>query len=273
LSLWHNTRSQNWDRKTFKTPFPDHGPLPCKCLADWVRLALLAPRSSRPLLVRSGFSLGLRSQNWVRIAVPKLGLPFCKINRILINGLETRFQNMEPKTDPKLEPRPDRQAQISSAPAKDFWSAAAPPWRWPRDPRASTNWRGPWSGNGFLVVSVGPEFALRNVGPEAWAGSARLMESKRPAHVSGNVLGELVDWLSTPPVRLLAVLGKPVDWVSTSSEWLLVIFYKFFDSSIPCCRISLGCPLPAEVGEPTSRRLVDSLLSTRSVPPFTGGNL
>ena len=188
LSLWHNTRSQNWDRKTFKTPFPDHGPLPCKCLADWVRLALLAPRSSRPLLVRSGYSLGLRSQSWVRIAVPKSGLPLCKINRILINGLETRFQNMEPKTDPKLEPRPDRQAQISSAPAKDFWSAAAPPWRWPRDPRASINWRGPWSGNGFLVVSVGPEVALRNVGPEAWAGSARLVESKRPAHVSGNVL-------------------------------------------------------------------------------------
>ena len=126
---------------------------------------------------------------------------------------------------------------------------------------------------GFLVVSVRPEFALRNVGSEAWAGSARLMESKRPAHVSGNVLGELVDWLSTPPLRLLAVLGKPVDWVSTSSEWLLVIFYKFFDSSIPCCRISLGCPLLAEVGEPTSRRLVDPLLSTRSVPPFTGGNL
>ena len=162
LSLWHNTRSQNWDRKTFKTPFPDHGPLPCKCLADWVRLALLAPRSSRPLLVRSGFSLGLRSQNWVRIAVPKSGLPLCKINRILINGLETRFQNMEPKTDPKLEPRPDRQAQISSAPAKDFWSAAAPPWRWPRDPRASTNWRGPRSRNGFLSFFSGPKFTPKN---------------------------------------------------------------------------------------------------------------
>ena len=122
-------------------------------------------------------------------------------------------------------------------------------------------------------------------------------------------------------MRLLAVLGKPVDWVSTSSERLLVIFYKFFDSSIPCCRISLGCPLPAEVGEPISRRLlavdslcaalyrrksmslqsvdsstpccqltfgcpltadihesaicrlVDSLLSTRSGLPFTGGNV
>ena len=108
---------------------------------------------------------------------------------------------------------------------------------------------------------MGTEFALRNVGPEAWAGSARSMESKRPAHVSGHVPGELVDWLSTPPVRLLAVLGKPLDWVSTLPEWLLVIFYKFFDLSIPCCRISLGCPLPAEVGEPISRRLlaVDSL--------------
>ena len=119
LSLWHNTRSQNWDRKTFKTPFPDHGPLPCKCLADWVRLALLAPRSSRPLLVRSGYSLGLRSQSWVRIAVPKSGLPFCKIIRILINGLETRFQNTEPKTDHDLTAKlrfPARRRKISGAP-------------------------------------------------------------------------------------------------------------------------------------------------------------
>ena len=75
--------------------------------------------SSRPLLARPGLSSGLRSQNWVQIAVPKSGPPFCKINRIRINGLETRFQNVELKTDLKLGLRLDCQAQISGTPAMD----------------------------------------------------------------------------------------------------------------------------------------------------------
>ena len=45
------------------------------------------------------------------------------------------------------------------------------------------------------------------------------------------------------------------------------------DSSTPCCQLTFGCPLTADIHESAICRLVDSLLSTRSGLPFTGGNV
>ena len=68
VEIQDTPRSQKWDRETFKKPFPDQGPLPCKCLADFVRLALFAPRF-QPAVVG-------QARIFVWIAVPELG-PDC----------------------------------------------------------------------------------------------------------------------------------------------------------------------------------------------------